>query len=111
MPKPEFGFACGSFSVALSGNGIVIPGSKNQPLRKSSLPTLAMNDVSGPYILEVECDGSVVCHLPVHVVWIAHATEPEPFLGFKSDNAEELRSALGVHAGRRLSLKFVPAHA
>ena len=41
MDEPEFGFQCGDFSGALSGNDVIVPGSKNAPLRK------------GDYILDI----------------------------------------------------------
>ena len=108
MTKHEFGFVCGEFSVALSGNGIVMPGSKNQPLKRSLLPYAAMNDTAGFYTLHVTCEDSVVCDMPVHVVWIGHQSQPEPFLGFKSDNPQELRGALAAFVGKHVELKFTP---
>jgi len=109
MPaKQTFGFVCGDFSVALSGNGIVMPGSKNQPLKKSMLPYAAMNETAGHYTLRVKSEGSVVCDMPVHVVWVGHKSQPQPFLGFKADNPQEMRDALSVYCGKRVELELVP---
>jgi len=108
VPKHTFGFHCGSFSVALSGNDMVLPGSKDQPLRKSLVPAVKLNDTAGPYTLRVKSEGSWVCDLPVHVYWVGHAGQPEPFLGVKAENSAELRSALSVYQGKAVELEFVP---
>jgi hypothetical protein len=106
--KQQFGFTCGQFSVALSGNDLVLPGSKNQPLRKSLLPYAALNDTAGLYTLEAKTAGSIVCHMPVHVMWVTHASQPEPFLGLKAEDSLELRSALAVYEGNSVELIFTP---
>lgn len=108
MAKATFGFQCGSFSVALSGNGMVLPGSKNQPLRKSLLPLAAMNDAAGLYTLKVKSAGSWVCDLPVHVYWVGHPSQPEPFLGIKAEDSAELRAALAQYEGMNVELAFHP---
>jgi hypothetical protein len=108
MPKQTFGFVCGEFSISLSGNEIVLPGSKNNPLKKSLLPYAGMNDTAGLYTLRVACEGKVVCDMPVHVVWVGHQSQPEPFLGIKTDNPEELRGALAFYVGKRVELEFLP---
>jgi len=108
MRKHEFGFICGDFSIALSGNGIVMPGSKNQPLKKSLLPSANMDDTAGLYTLEATYEGTVVCLMPVHVVWVGHQSQPQPFFGIKAENPEELRGALAAYIGKRVELKFTP---
>lgn len=108
MTKQIFGFTCGKFSVALSGNDLVLPGSNNQPLRKSLLPYAALNDTAGLYTLEVKSGGSIVANLPVHVMWVTHESQPEPFLGLKADDSQELRSALVVYEGKPVELVFTP---
>ena len=108
MSKQTFGFVCGEFSFALSGNEIVMPGSKNQPLKKSLLPNATMEDSAGHYPLLAKCEGRVVCDIPVHVLWVAHASQPEPFLGLKADDPVELRGALGALVGKRVELTFTP---
>ena len=108
MSNQTFGFRCGDFSVALSGNQLVLPGSKNQPLRKSLLPFVAMEDAAGLYTLEVKVDNSIVCHMPVHVAWVEHESQPEPFLGFKSNEPQEVRAALAVYVGKPVELQFTP---
>jgi len=108
MRKQEFGFICGDFSIALSGNGIVMPESTNQPLKKSFLPSANMDDTAGFYTLEATVDGKVVCLMPVHVVWVGHQSQPQPFLGMKAENPEELRGALATYIGKRVELKFTP---
>jgi hypothetical protein len=107
--KQTFGFVCGEFSIALSGNDVVMPGSKNQPLKRSLLPTVGnINDAAGLYTLRAKCEGTLVCDMPVHVVWVTHASQAQSFLGFKSDNPQELHGALAVYVGKRVELEFVP---
>jgi hypothetical protein len=106
--KQEFGFTCGQFSVALSGNDLVLPGSKNQPLRKSLLPYSELNDTAGLYTLEVKAADRIVCHMPVHVMWVTHPSQPEPFLGLKAEDSAELRTALAVYEGKSVELIFTP---
>jgi hypothetical protein len=106
--KQKFGFTCGQFSVALSGNGVVLPGSKNQPLRKSLLPHSDLNDTAGFYTLEVKSGDSIVCHMPVHVMWVTHPSQPEPFLGLKAEDSPELRDALAAYEGKSVELIFTP---
>ena len=108
MNKIEFGFRCGKFSVALSGNELVLPGSKNQPLRISLIACGDPNDAAGKYTLAVKSYGSIVASIPVHVMWVTHQSEPEPFLGLKAENPTELRSALAVYEGKEVELTFKP---
>ena len=108
MAKLTFGFHCGSFSVALSGNDMVLPGSMDQPLKRSLVPVADMNDTAGPYTIRVKSNGSWVCDLPVHVYWVGHSSQPEPFLGIKSDNSAELRASLAVYQGSSVELEFIP---
>lgn len=108
MSKITFGFSCGAFSVALSGNNIVLPGSKNQPLKKSLIPRVEINDAAGLYRMRVTSAGSVVCDMPVHVVWVGHPSQREPFLGLKTDAPQDLRAALNAYAGKAVELEFVP---
>ena len=108
MKKITFGFNCGDFSVAFSGNDLVMPGSKKQPLRYSLIRCADPNDAAGIYTLNVKCDGKIVCDLPVHVMWATHETQPEPFLGLKAENSKELREALQVYVGKSVDLTFTP---
>ena len=106
MPEPEFGFDCGSFSVALSRNDIIFPGSRNALLSKSLLPLLPIQESAGAYTLRITHGGDVVCDLPVQVLWVGHKSQPEPFLGSRSDNTRELLDALRPYKGRAISLAF-----
>jgi hypothetical protein len=108
MSKITFGFSCGAFSVALSGNNVVLPGSKNQPLKKSLIPSADMDDAAGLYRMRVTCEGSVVCDMPVHVVWVGHSSQREPFLGLKTEAPQELRTALNAYVGKAVELEFAP---
>ncbi len=108
MSKIEFGFTCGKFSVALSGNDLVLPGSNNQPLKKSLIPYASPNDSAGHYTVEINNSGSIVASMPVHVMWVTHQTQPEPFLGLKAENPKELREALAVYEGTQVELVFTP---
>ncbi|MBI4458352.1 hypothetical protein HY633_05295 [Candidatus Uhrbacteria bacterium] len=71
---PEFGFECGHFSVALSAEKIVIPGSKGT-LKKSMLPMVAMDDVAGAYELTMRCDDATIYKAVVQVLWLGHRQE------------------------------------
>lgn len=102
---PEFGFECGHFSVALSAGKIVIPGSKGT-IKKSMLPMAAMDDVAGPYELTMRCNRATIYKAVVHVLWLGHPKEPEPFLGFRCDDPGEVANALRAYAGKRVSLRF-----
>ena len=104
--RTPFGFVCGEFSIALSGNQIVMPGSKNQPLARSLVPYAT--DAEGPYTLKATCEGSIVGDLPVRVVWVGHESQPQPFLGLIVDDPQELRRALGALVGKRVELEFTP---
>lgn len=116
---PEYGFECGQFSVALSAEKIVIPSSKGT-IKKSMLPMAALDDVAGPYELTVRCGDSTIYKAVVHVLWLRHRQEarrsrgltgrkkkqPQPFLGFRCEDAEEVANALKAYAGKHVSLRF-----
>lgn len=108
MEKVTFGFRCGSFSVALSGNDMVLPGSKNQPLRRSLIGVKDINDAAGQYTMRVKSEEEWVCDLPVHVYWVGHPSQPEPFLGIKAESSSELRASLAVYEGKVVEIEFVP---
>lgn len=110
MAKIEFGFTCGSFSLAVTGNDILLPGSKNSPLGKSLVPYCDPNDAAGIYILRAESDGEVICETPVHVFWMEHPSRPQPFLGLRPElkTSEELRTELKDYEGTTVALRLVP---
>jgi len=108
MAKREFGFICGHFSVGVSANGFVLPGSDDQPFRKSLIPEAEQRDVTGYYTLVVHHSGEVVCEAPVQVGWARHRSQAEPFLGIKTDDARSLRLLLGVYVGKHVELQFMP---
>jgi hypothetical protein len=108
MHKQEFGCYCGIFSLALSSNGISIPGSKNKPIYKSLFPFMERNEIAGHYLLRATNEDCVICETLVHVLWIGHHTEPEPFLGIRSHetNQEEFRGTFGPFIGKKVELSF-----
>jgi len=110
MRKQEFGFYCGVFSLALSRNGIVIPGSKNKPICRSMFPYMEMNDTAGHYVLHATCGQSVICETLVHVLWVSHHSEAEPFLGFqpREMSPEEFRSSVGNFLGKAVEISLTP---
>ncbi len=110
MHKQTFGCHCGVFSLALSSNGILIPGSKNKPIYKSLFPFLEMNEIAGHYVLRANNEDFVICETLVHVLWIGHHTEPEPFLGIKSKETdqEEFRGTFRPFIGKKVELSFTP---
>lgn len=85
-----------------------MPGSKDQPLKFSMVACSNPNDAAGIYTLNVKSEGSLVCDLPVHVMWVTHPSQPVPFLGLKADNSGELREALQVYVGKSVDLTFTP---
>ncbi len=92
----------------MSANGFVLPGSDDQPFRKSLIPDADQGDVTGDYILLVHHSGDVVCETPVQVGWARHRSQTEPFLGIKADDPNALRMLLGVYAGKHVELQFMP---
>jgi hypothetical protein len=105
VKTPEFGFDCGDFDVALTAEKIIVPGSKGT-LKKSLLPTIPLNDAAGIYKLTVCHNGATVYRSKVHVLWVEHPKEPEPFLGFKCDQPDELANSLRAYKGKAVELKF-----
>lgn len=105
MKLPEFGFDCGTFSVALSGNGLVIPGGKSKPFGLSLIPVADTSDAAGLYAMKVTADQQLICDALVHVMWVSHASEKEPFLAFKCDD-DTVLPKLRSHAGKAAQLKF-----
>jgi hypothetical protein len=106
MAEPEFGFTCGEFTVVLSGNNIILPGSKNAPLGISLLSYVDPHDAAGAYTMQATSEGKVVCDLSVQVVWVEHKTQREPFLGFRVEKTGETIDALTQYTGKRVELKF-----
>ena len=106
MAEAEFGFTCGAFSVVLSGNGLVLPGSKNAPLKKSLLPLVDINEAAGAYVFKATSEGKVICNTPAQVVWVGHETQPEPFLGLRVEMPKALMEALKPYRGKRVELAF-----
>ena len=102
---PEFGFSCGHFEVALTANKFVVPGSRGT-LKKSLIPTSDPNDAAGIYRLTVQHEGSTVFKSNVHVYWLGHDKEPQPFLGFKCDDPDAVADALRPYTGKPVQLKF-----
>jgi hypothetical protein len=103
MPLPQFGFRCGEFSVALSGNDIIMPGSKNQPLPKSLIPLADMNEAAGMYTLRALHGETIICDLPVHVLWVGHVSQPQPFLGFRSKEPSQSTRCGSIKANQLTS--------
>jgi hypothetical protein len=103
---PEFGFMCGDFSVVKSGNDIILPGSKNAPLKKSLLPYAAMDETAGAYTLRAEHNKEIICDIPVQVVWVGHKTQPEPFLGLQCDDVDNVIASLKAYVGKPVELTF-----
>jgi hypothetical protein len=110
MRRQEFGCYCGVFSLALSSNGIFIPGSKNTPIYKSLFPFFEMNETVGHYVMRATNENYVICETLVNVLWIGHHTEPEPFLGLKSQETkqEEFRGIFDRFIGKKVELSFIP---
>jgi hypothetical protein len=104
----EFGFICGDFSVGMSSNGFVLPGSDNDFFRKSMIPEADQAQITGHYTLLVHHGGEVVCEAPVQVGWATHASQAEPFLGMKADDGRALRLLLGLYSGKHVELQFTP---
>jgi hypothetical protein len=108
MASREFGFICGHFSVGMSNNGFVLPGSDNLFFRKSLIPSAGEGEVSGRYLLRVHHLGKVVCSVKVEVGWGTHPTQVEPFLGIKAANSAALSHTLRQLSGKHVELQFTP---
>lgn len=108
MSEPQFGFKCGEFSVVKSGNDIILPGSKNAPLKKSLLRFTGMDETAGAYTLRAIHDNETICDIPVGVVWVGHKTQPEPFLGLRCKNVDEVIASLKAYIGKQVELSFTP---
>lgn len=102
---PAFGFQCGYFGLALTAEKYIVPGSKGT-LKKSLLPTVDMNDAAGFYILTVIFEGTTVYKSKVHVLWVGHPKEPEPFLAFTCDDPDLVAQSLLAYEGKPLDLEF-----
>jgi hypothetical protein len=98
--EAQFGFVCGEFSVVKSGNNIILPGSKNAPLRKSLLPHAEMDETAGAYRLRAMHDGETVCDIPVQVVWVGHHSQPEPFLGLTCEDVDKVIASMKGYIGK-----------
>ena len=104
--EPQFGFMCGDFSVVKSGNDILLPGSKNAPLKKSLLPHAAMNDTAGAYTLRATHENETICDIAVQVIWVGHQSQPEPFLGLRCEDADDVLASLKAYLGKPVELAF-----
>lgn len=101
----DFGFRCGVFSVALAADGIIIPGGKSAPLRKSYLPHVNINEAAGMFTMRATSGEKIVCNLPVQVIWVTHDKEPEPFIGLRCSEPE-LIETLRQYEGKPVELAF-----
>lgn len=101
----DFGFDCGVFSVALDADGIIIPGGKSAPLRKSYVPYMSADQSAGMFTLRATSGENVICDLPVHVMWVTHHKEPEPFIGLRCEEPE-LIETLRQYQGKPVQLSF-----
>jgi hypothetical protein len=108
MAAREFGFICGDFTVAMSNDGYVMPGSDNLYFAKSLVEGAQAGEVSGRYLLRVYHRGSVVCRAKVEVGWGGHRTQGEALLGLKSDAAPALLAELRKFSGKEVELQFTP---
>lgn len=107
-PRSEYGFSCGTFSLAKTAEGYIIPGGRSAPLRKSYVPTVDMDASSGLYTLEMYSDGKIVCNILVHVLWVGHPKDPELFIALKVDDPDYLDSAFRPYVGMSVDIKFTP---
>jgi hypothetical protein len=104
----EFGFICPAFSIGLSGDGFLLPRSRNQLLRKSLLEQAKTRDLTGRYTWEIHHDGAEFWSLPVVVTWARHRTQSEPFLAIKANHPRLVRQQLKPLAGQDVELSFSP---
>jgi|GraSoiStandDraft_41_1057321.scaffolds.fasta_scaffold693853_2 hypothetical protein len=108
MPGREFGFICEDFSVGMSSNGFVLPGSENMFFGKSLIPGAQQDEISGRYLMQVHHRGKVVCRLRVEIGWGTHHSQVEPFLGIRVRDPAALREELGRFSGQHVELQFTP---
>ena len=74
----------------MSANGFVLPGSDDQPFRKSLIPDADQGDVTGDYTLLVHHSGDVVCETPVQVA-LPQLLAPHHRLRLRAQARERLR--------------------
>jgi len=110
MHKETFGCHCGVFSLAMSSNGILIPGSKNRPIYKSFFPYVDMSELAGHYVMRANNEDVVICETLVHVLLVGHHSEPEPFLGIRSKETDqdEFHDLFKPFIGKKVELSFTP---
>ena len=108
MAAREFGFICGDFSVGLSTNGFVLPGSDNLFFGKSLVAGADQDEITGRYLMQIHHGGKVVCRLRVEIGWGTHHSQVEPFLGIRVRDPALLQEELGRFAGQHVELQFTP---
>ena len=110
MHKETFGCHCGVFSLAMSSNGILIPGSKNKPVYKSLFPYVEIDELVGHYVMRANNEDVVICETLVHVLLVGNQNETEPFLGIRSmeTDQEEFRGMFKPFIGKKVELSFAP---
>src|SRR2546421_12701280 len=108
MATREFGFICGDFSVGMSTNGFVLPGSDNLFFGKSLIAEAYEDEITGRYLMQIHHRGKVVCKLRVEIGWGTHHSQVEPFLGIRVRDPAALREELGRFSGQHVELQFTP---
>jgi hypothetical protein len=108
MPVREFGFICGDFSVGMSSNGFLLPGSDESYFGRSLVPGGSDANLTGRYLLRVYHCGSVVCKAKVEVAWGKPQSHAEQCLAIKAKDASALSEALGKFGGKQVELRFTP---
>ena len=76
-------------------------------------PLVEISETTGLYVLRATHESCVICEALVHVFWVGHHSEPQPFLGFRSEESsqEPFREVLRRFAGRQVELSFTPFEA
>ena len=108
LKNREFGFICPEFSLALSGNGFLLPRSRRELLAKSLLGAAKTRHLTGRYTWEIHHHGAEYWNLPVVVAWARHRTHPEPFLAIKASHPRLVRQQLKPLAGSDVEISFSP---
>jgi hypothetical protein len=75
----KFTFNCHGFQIAVAAGGFLIPGAGGT-LKASMIPPMDLNTAAGAHDLSISAGGSPVFQSKVHVCWLNHPKETEPFL-------------------------------
>jgi hypothetical protein len=74
---------------------------------------LDLNGAAGLFNVKVESGGNAVGNFPIHVLWVNHTSQPQPFIRFRPTmmSATQLRDALQHLVDSEVSFTLTPLEA